>query len=301
MKYHSKDVQILLIGLSLFSAAVGLVHGIKFPEKEYSDGIDNLSSQDAISYLSELISSRSVEKIVEALADTSANKTLDIIDTILLDKQSPLNRNDKLELIFALALQKPNNIEAQKKFFDLIIKNRNLYTDGTPVLYVAVTTNYQRVVPKLVEWARSFHPDLLEKMIQEALWYVIKEDLFKALDELHSYGISITPALATELLWYAVDNNNSGMFASLLLQAGAQYDYIYDHKYTFLIRATELNNYDMVTALLKGASTRLKNNDALLAWVNTIPDESIGSALQIAVRNQFGDIDLLLRHYGARE
>lgn len=301
MKYHSKDVQLLLLSLSIFSAAVGLIHAVKSSDKQSKDGLNSLSVQDAIWHLSLLISSRSVEKIAESLSQTSAMHAQKILQSIIQDQESALHRNDKLELIFAIALQYHGNIKKQGLFFELIFKNSVLYHTGAPVLFVAAQSNYQRIIPALLEWLQEYSEHTLDEVIKEVLWYVIKENKFKEFVLLHDYGVFITPELATELLWHAIDNNNTGEFVPLLVQSGANLEYIHNNKHTFFTRATELNNYTMVKALLQEIAQFTRDKKKMSDMVNKVVDPAIGSALQIAIQKKFGNIDMLLREYGARE
>lgn len=220
---------------------------------------------------------------------------------IIQDEQSTLTRNDELELIFALALQYPNQLKEQALFFDLIAKNKDLYVGGAPILFIAAKSDYQRVVPALLEWAQIHKKELLDELSKETLLYIIKYNKFQEFVRLYDYGLLLAPEQATELLWQAVNNNNSAQFVLFLVDVGADINYVYKNRYTSLIRATELNNYDVVKAILNAIKQRSKNKKAMIRAVNMIPDPAVGSALQIAVRNQFGKIDLLLREYGARE
>ncbi|MCA9770147.1 ankyrin repeat domain-containing protein [Candidatus Dependentiae bacterium] len=301
MKCRFRDIHILLGSLLIFIGVVSIVHGIKKTHQENVGGLGTLSPKDAFWQLSLLIASRSVEKIAESLSDVVPEKAQAIVQEIIQDEQSTLTRNDELELIFALALQYPNQLKEQALFFDLIAKNKDLYVGGAPILFIAAKSDYQRVVPALLEWAQIHKKELLDELSKETLLYIIKYNKFQEFVRLYDYGLLLAPEQATELLWQAVNNNNSAQFVLFLVDVGADINYVYKNRYTSLIRATELNNYDVVKAILNAIKQRSKNKKAMIRAVNMIPDPAVGSALQIAVRNQFGKIDLLLREYGARE
>ena len=301
MKCRFRDIHILLGSLLIFIGVVSIVHGIKKTHQENVGGLGTLSPKDAFWQLSLLIASRSVEKIAESLSDVVPEKAQAIVQEIIQDEQSTLTRNDELELIFALALQYPNQLKEQALFFDLIAKNKDLYVGGAPILFIAAKSDYQRVVPALLEWAQIHKKELLDELSKETLLYIIKYNKFQEFVLLYDYGLLLAPEQATELLWQAVNNNNSAQFVLFLVDVGADINYVYKNRYTSLIRATELNNYDVVKAILNAIKQRSKNKKAMIRAVNMIPDPAVGSALQIAVRNQFGKIDLLLREYGARE
>lgn len=294
-----------LVWLGIFFIAMG---GIIYVTQEAQDNTQDIvlqenpgtppqvpslfSSKDARAHLLPLINSESVEKISELLASLSINQAEQIAEQLINDQSSPLNRDDKIQLLSNLAFLYRTNREKQGKIFKILIESK-LFQEGTPLLFAIASGNYEKIIPDLLEWLESYNPDLIKIIADDAINYSIEHNKVTEFDRLYSYGIFISPQQATMLLWEAIDRNNDYHFVTFLIKAGAHINAVFEKegkKYTPLIRATELNNIKIVKELLEAG-----------ADVNLIPDPAVGSALQIAVVKQFGEIDLLLRQHGARE
>jgi ankyrin repeat protein len=250
------------------------------------------SPKNALAHLLPLINSESVEKISELLVSLPINQAGKIAEQLINDQSSPLNRDDKIQLLSNLAFLYRTNREKQGKIFKLLIENK-LFHEGTPLLFAIASGNYEKIIPDLLEWLEGYNPDLIKIIADDAINYSVEHNKVTEFDRLYNYGIFIPPHQATTLLWETVDRDNDYHFVNSLIKAGADINAVYEKegkKYTPLIRATELNNIKIVKALLEAG-----------ADVNLIPDPAVGSALQIAVVKRFGDIDLLLRRHGARE
>lgn len=235
-----------------------------------------------------LLASRSVEKAAQLIGTLSFDQQLSLVTTIIADNASPLTRNDKCELIFALGLQYSQDKDKQQKMFHLLQDPSIKY--GAPILFVAVQGIYASLIRALIEWAESVSGIFMQTMVMSTLTYVIDNNAVEAIKKLFNNGLAVKTKQAQELLWRVVDGNRNAQFILFLARIAGGVNTVHFNKWTLLTRAVSLNNYDMVAALLEAG-----------ARVNQIIDPRIGSALQIAIEKRYADIEMLLRKYGARE
>lgn len=253
---------------------------------------EGFSTEGALSHLSPLITSGSVEKIGELLASLPIEQAEKIVVQIIDNQSLPLDRDDRIQLLSNLAFLHKSDPVKQGRFFTILIENKQFH-DGEPLLFAIAAGDYQKVIPDLLEWLDGYDPNIVKVIAQDAINYAIEHNKFAEFDRLYNYGIFIPPHQATTLLWEAVDRDNNYLFITRLIEAGANVNTVYEKdgkKYTPLILAAKRNNVRVVKELLKAG-----------ADVNLIPDPAVGSALQVAVVKKFGEIDLLLREHGARE
>jgi len=172
-----------------------------------------------------------------------------------------------------------------------------------PLLVIAAHSSYPSSIPLILHWARSRH--ILKTCINDSLTVVARNFDTSMLKRLEQYGVTITPERATYLLWqmvqeppesYFEDNGERIMqaeakkaFAEFVIAKKADVNY-QQGGYTVLMQATKHNDLVVMEQLLQHG-----------AEVNRIVNDAIGSALQIAIGNDFIDAELLLRSYHAHE
>lgn len=284
MQQEAQDVEPVVIPASESSNLV-----FPTPPPEQSTIQHETTFHDIEQYLLPLIASRSVEKAVELLSSLPLEQAVKTTEKIVDDRASALRRHDKIELLCDFIVTYKSDPAKQEPFFKLLVEKK-LFQEGEPLLFTIAMGNYQKIIPDFLQWLEKYNQSIIKLLTQDAIQYSIQHNRFTEFKRLHNYGISISPQQATVLLWEVVDRNNDIRFIRIFVEAGADINTVYEGKYTPLIRATMHNNYPMVKTLLEAGAN-----------VNLIPDPAVGSALQIAVRKQFGKVDVLLRKYGARE
>jgi len=113
---------------------------------------EELSAEKIEEGLSPLIVSRSVEKMANTLKGLPVELVVEVVKEGLADEHSPLTSNDKLEFIFALSLQYPEDQKAQNALFDLF--NNASLRNQRPLLHAA-RSGYAHVIPAMLEWLKA--------------------------------------------------------------------------------------------------------------------------------------------------
>lgn len=294
-KNNSKDILILLSILIMISLSIGFTHG-----KNETD-TQNPSTGEILNALSPQMISGDVPRMASAIGRLPIKQQREVIQTIIKNLKSPLNRKEKLNLIFKLALKNSN--ESARHIILSIIPEHMFLIDGAgPVLYLATLNNNEKIIPAIISAiqkmnAASKQPIDITTLIISSLKYAISANEPVAMKKMFENGIQISKSQATDLVWYVIENNKAPAFIPLLKDQGADLNKVKD-KRTPLIKATENKNFDLIKELVKDK-----------ADINLIPDVAVGSALQVAVRMQSTDnndttlalIDKFLRDNGAQE
>ena len=194
--------------------------------------------------------------------------------------RTALTANDKVELILILA-GKTADQDQQNSILNLLQDNPQL-AKQVPVFYVAVLKENDAVIPIIMGWL-SDKPTKLKEWAYDALYTAIIKNQPKIAEQLLQSLKNLTPKELTNLLWEAVNGKKNPAFIQPLVAAGADSNDARKGK-TVLITAVELNQLELVQALLKNG-----------AHVDAIDDPAVGSA--VATRKGLTDVDLLLRKY----
>jgi ankyrin repeat protein len=289
MEKGRSDITLLLTVLVLFSASIGFLHGTKAIRKDtvrtYTHPLDEVRRSQALNYLRPLLIARAPSVIAQTLQGVSLARTEELVRAIIKDTASPLNRDEKVLLVLALASALPHDRYAQYRLFNLLRINK--IKKGTPPLIIAAHGQYAAIIPVLAGWIRD--KNIVDFSPEQALTYAVNENDIEALVTLVKYGVSLHATLATQLLTLVVQQNKDVRFVAFLIDHKADVNYV-ENKRTLLMYAVQQNNKKMVQTLLNSG-----------AQVDIVLAPQVGSALQIAIEKGYGDIDVLLREYGAKE
>lgn len=287
MEKGRSDIALLLTVLVLFSASIGFLHGSKTVRKDtvrsYTHPLDEVRRSQALNYLQPLLIARAPGVLAQTLQGVSLERTEELARIIIKDNKSPLSRDEKVVFILALAHAFTLDQYAQYKLFNLL----RLLKKGTPPLVIAAQSEYVAEIPVLTGWIRS--KNIIEFAPEQALTYAVDTNNIDAFMNLIKYGVPLNSTVATQLLTLVVEQNRDVRFVSFLVDHGADVNVV-ENKRTLLMIAVEQNNKAMVQTLL---------NSGAQVGIVIVPE--IGSALQLAIEKGYGDIDVLLREYGARE
>lgn len=306
----------MLGSLILFSWCVGFLYsqqaakssesknGNKAEEKNHVKGLQALSVEDSLNYLYPLLVSRSVDKIIELLVVLPAEDAYKRAYAIVEDQNHPLEREDELQLIGALAHHFAQNPDMQKKFFSLILKDEHYYKnkkDEEPFAYVIARFGYASILPTLQKWAleegkherdiSKSAQHLLGNFINKALYYAAHKDDSKILQAMHTAGIAISKNQASRLLLTAAKSPKTvGLVIDFLKQRGADLDTFDKKKMTPLMYAVKNNKAEFTERLLKAGANP-----------NYMTDSAVGTALQLAQSKGYVNIEKILRDHGAKD
>ncbi len=284
IKRQYLDIFVLLGVLLLVSFGITKIHAKKTPNQGDTRRIrpkDSIEVAESLKHIMPLLASRSVEKIAEYLKPFPPHHVRAVLQKIIMNQGSLLERNDKLQLLFAVAL----NYKDEPKRQQAILNFMEQYKEGEPLLLVAVRNNYEHALPMILTWVA----EKKDAYIQDAFDQALIDNDVQALTDLLT-TIKLEKEQANGLLWNAIATNRDSGFVDLLVGHGADVNYKHASGRTPLIKATENNNPDTVAALLDAD-----------ADFDLIVDDAVGSALQQAIAKGYTVIDMLLRDHGARE
>lgn len=290
------DIRLLLSLLVIFSFFVGCLHGVSFHKKNQLHGnIRSMSMNAMLSYVHPLIISGSVEKIADFSKHLSPDSAYQLAKTIVTQWNSTLSRDDLLELLFAFSTSHAGKKKQQNSLFGLIPEYQSLFEDGAPLAYVAALSGYAHIIPALETWAKEYVrtnknvPDFIKDDTRKAAQYAISKNKRSDLKNILEYSGSVRHEEYTNLLWSTIENNRDARIIPLLVHKGAN-PRSSRGSYTVLMQAVQKNNVPAVKELIKVG-----------ADVNTILDNETGSALQLALINNFVKMEQVLRSHGANK
>jgi ankyrin repeat protein len=276
---RQKDIILLLTILVTMSFGIGMLHGdLVNPESQ-------ISTNDILRSLSPQLIATDIAKVADAISNLAIDKQLEVLRAIVGNPKSPLNRNQKLHLIFKVVARSFDESGKTKLLFP-IHQYPFLQKGKSPILYRAALNGNEKIIPVLLPVLKKIN----ENEMIKGLEYAIKVDNPKALQAMFANGVSVVPREATDLLWNVVEDNKKAEFVPILKEQKAFLNSAKKGR-TLLVAAAERNNLSLVKALVEAG-----------ADINRIANNEVGSALQIAARKGFTDIDLYLRvEKGARE
>lgn len=275
---NQKNSVTVLVVLFSINLGVGVLHGSSVKPAE------TVSNNEIMRSLSPQLISADVTKVADAIATLPFAQQQQIVTAIIANSKSPLDRNQKLDLIFKVALKNPNE-SGRQAILSLIAEYAQLLEGKSPIIYCAVLNGNQNIVPDLLTVIKKNN----DKEIITSLHYAVTANNPNALKELFNQGVMVPTKDINNLLWHAVARNKSADFVDILKAQQADVNTIKNGR-TLLVKAVENNNLSLVQKLVKAG-----------ADVNRIANNAVGSALQVAVRKGLTDIDLYLRDKGARE
>lgn len=301
MKQEHSGIPILLSAIIFFSVSIGFLHGPKkgiAHEENFGDvmrcskRMGKLLPQDMANFLQPLMLAHSVGMLAGAMNQCSQQAVQDLASIIVKDKNSPLTRHEKRELIFVLAHYYPKNKIIQCRLFDLMVES-GVLQDHVPVLLELAQGDYYSVLPSLLSWIKLEKTRRLFKrynifytyngLVEEGLLGAIAANDYRALETLNSFGVRIDTSLASKLLLQAVYERKDLAFIPFLLNRGADINLVGPDRHTPLTKAVVNSDANMVRALLEfGADS------------NQIVDLAIGSAIQLAQKDSSKEIRSLL-------
>ena len=281
------DIVLLLGFLLLLSAGVSLL-----AKTENSHLVPTESDKTVLNQISPLLMARNVKKIAEFISHLQQPQQLRIMNQLLDDQKNPLEVTDKIRLLLELAL-KTENQDHRIALYNALIENEQV-AKQKPLLFIAAEGNYEDLLGSIADWL-SQHKDVFSDWFYKGVLEAIKENKPEIANKLLSRFLTIPPDLATKLLWEVIKGKKSAEFIAPLVKKGANVNDALQGR-TLLIAAVELDQESLVGALLKNGAEKT---------INTFVDPAVGTALQVAIRNQKktkdSRIEELLRSKGAHE
>jgi hypothetical protein len=301
MESAKAGVYRLLIILSIFSASIFFLNNNKktISAQNHNDLLGNkagtmakLSLDQAYEQVFPLFVSRDIDVIVKVIGQFKSQSITDLVEKIIHDTSLFLSYTDKMNIIFGVVAQCGTKKNIQYELLDLLLKYPFL-NNGVSALLTLARSQYPDTIALFINWGKdkqknSGQVGLLSSYVEQAFREAIEENDYAAAEIMLTKKIRLSANKASEYLWDVVKNNRQSEWITLLIHH-AQADVNYaDNGKTLLIEAVENNNTDMIRVLLEEG-----------AVVDRVVDSEKGSALTVAMRNNYVCAEQLLREYGA--
>lgn len=291
----------LLIILSIFSASIFFLNNNKKKNNTQTHidltghktgSVTKVSLEYAYEQMGPLFISRDIDLIVKIVGQFKDQGAGGLVEKIIQDNSLSLSHEDKMNIIFGAVAYCGVKKNMHYELLDLLLKYPLLQSDSSALLTLA-RSKYPDVIAMFINWGKdrqknNGHAGLLTKYVEQAFAKAIEENDCGAIELMLSKKVRLSHQTASEFLWDVVLNNKDSSLITLLVhhtQADVNYA---DSGKTLLIEAVEKNNTDMIRVLLDEG-----------AVVDRVVDAEKGSALTIAMRNNYSSAEQLLREYGA--
>jgi hypothetical protein len=270
-----------------------------------TDTLAGVTTATLLASVALFIESRSIELLVEQLKGITPQAAYDFVAE-LIKRPRAMDADEVIQVTYGILTSFMRDKEQRDQAYrilDLVHSSPQLQERHPPLLVIAAHSSYPHVIALIIHWARSRH--ILDTCIKDALVVIARTFDIPMLKRLEQYGVIITPERATYVLWHAVqvspgahfeDNDEriaqadaKRAFIDFLITKKANVNYHQDG-YTVLMQATKHNDVATIEQLSRNGSD-----------VNRIVDDAAGSALQIAIINDFVDAELVLRQHHALE
>jgi|GEM_PF-4191607 len=271
---------------------------------QQADTLTGVSTASLLASVALFIESQSIELLVEQLKGVTPQAAYDFVAE-LIKRPRAMDADEVIQVAYGLLASFMRDKEQRDQAYrilDLVHSSPQLQ-EHPPLLVIAAHSSYPHVISLIVHWASSRH--ILDTCIKDALVVIARTFDTPMLKRLEQYGVTITPERATYVLWYAVQvspgthfEDNAERIAQLdakrafidfLITKKANVNYHQDG-YTVLMQATQHNDVATMEQLSRNG-----------ADVNRIVNDAVGSALQIAIINDFVDAEIVLRQHHALE
>jgi hypothetical protein len=302
MESRKVGVYRLFIIVGIFSASIFFLNNNKkkITTQTHIDliqckknSIAKLSLEHAYEQMNSLFVARDTDLIVKVVSQFKDRCMYKLVERIVQEPSSFLSPEEKMEILFGLVAHcgaKKSN--TQYDLFDFLLKYPILHKD-TPALLVLARSKYADSIAQFINWGKDRQKNegrtgLLTAYVEQAFTTAIADNDCAAVETMFSKKVRLAQSKASAFLWDIVENNkNSALIPLLVHHAQADVNCI-DCAKTLLIAAVEKNNVEMIRALLDEG-----------AVVDRVIDAEKGSALHIAMKNNYASVEQLLREYGA--
>jgi hypothetical protein len=291
----------LIITLGIFSVSIFFLNNNKkkITTNTHIDLIDcktnsiaKLSLEHAYEQMNSLFVSRDTDLIVKVIGQFKEQCMHELVEKIIRETPSFLSYQEKMNIIFGLVAHCSSKKNMQYDLLDFLLEYPVLHNE-IPALLALARSKYPDIIAVFINWGKDRQKKegkagLLTAYVEQAFSTAIAENDYMAIEIMLSKKVRIMPQKASAFLWYIVANDkNSSLIPLLVHHAQADVNYA-DNGKTLLIEAVEKNNMDMIRVLLDEG-----------AVVDRVVDAEKGSALHIAIKNNYVCAEQLLREYGA--
>ncbi len=256
-----------------------------------ADPMTVLSLDQAYETMNSLFLSRDIDLIVKVMSQFQCRFVYDIAEKMINDQSVTLSTEEKISIVYGVAAHCGCKKNIQYDLLDLLLKYPDLQSQ-TPALLALVKGKYVDLIGLFITWGKDRQKtgkarnDFLTSCAEQAFTCAVNDDDYHAVEQLFSKKVRLSQEKASSLLWHIIDHGKTSTLMSLFIRhANADVNYTQGGK-TLLIAAVEKNNMEMIRILL--------DSGAVVDRVSTT-----GTALNVAMKNEYHSAEQLLREYGA--
>lgn len=256
-----------------------------------ADPMTVLSLDQAYETMNALFLSHDIDLIVKVMSQFQCRFVYDIAEKMINDQSIELSSEEKINIVYGVVAHCGCKKNIQYDLLDLLCKYPTLH-GKTPALVTLVKSRYIDLIGLVIAWGKDRQKtgkapcNFLASCAEQAFTFAVNDDDYHAVEQLFIKKVRLSQEKASSLLWHIVEHNkNSKLMGLLIRHAHADVNRTQAGK-TLLIAAVEKNNMDIMRILLDAG--------AVVDRVSTT-----GTALSVAMKNQYHSAEQLLREYGA--
>ena len=256
-----------------------------------ADPMTVLSLDQAYETMNALFLSRDIDLVVKVMSQFQCRFVYDIAEKMINDQSIALSSEEKINIVYGVVAHCGCKKNIQYDLLDLLLKYPHLHGQ-TPAFLTLVRSKYIDLIGLLITWGKDRQKtgkapsNFLASCAEQAFTRAVNDDDYQAVEHLFSKKVRLSQEKASLLLWYVVEQGKNSKLMSLLIRhAQADVNHTRSGK-TLLIASVEKNDMDMIRILLDGG--------AVVDRVSVL-----GTALNVAMKNQYHSAEQLLREYGA--
>ena len=269
------DIILLLGMLLLFSCCISFIYSIPI----------NTQDQEVWAQMNPFMMARNEKKLAQVMVRLPLEQQKRLLQELFSEQKSALTPEDKINVVFSMVI----TFTDQKKQLELlkVLIENNEISKKIPLFYIASEGQYDKIIPLLITALSDSKKQ--NEWAYKALQYAISKNTPEIVNQLLQQ-LSISEIQATQLLWEVIDTKKDPEFITELIQKAHANPDDKRKGYTPLIAAVNANNINQVQALLESGASK-----------DIVADVQVGSALQLAMRKRYTEIEQFLRKKGARE
>jgi len=256
-----------------------------------SDSTVDFSIEHVYQEMNSLFLTHDIDLIIKVISQFKCNCARLVVEKIIKDETICLSLEEKVNIIYGMmhAYTKKN---MHYEWLDLLLEYPRLDIQ-TPVLLSLARNKHADDIALFIAWGKDRQKargknGLLACYAEQAFKRAVEDNDYAAVETLFSKKVRIAQQKASELLWYIIEHKkNSALISLFVHHAQADVNCLENGK-TLLIMAVEKNNIDGVRVLLDEG-----------AVVDRVIDNEVGTALTIAMKHNYHNLEQLLREYGA--
>lgn len=264
MKKQGSDAYSLIALVLIFVVSFRFLHGIKPRETRADSDVWTLTPQDTVDYIQQFALAGNLSPIARVIDKLEPHAAVTMLRLLVADESSPLTVEQKLEVIFTVALEYADHPVTQRLIFDIVRDYQAILAAHDSVFLIAAHANAQDVIPDFVGYIRSLLVQdkaaydghrLFTRWSEQALSKSIDNNDVAAFKKLHQVGVRVDKQFAQTLLTAVILQKKSADFIPLIFQYyEIDPNSLLPGSSSFLMQAAEVNNLKAAEQLVQAGA-----------------------------------------------